>query len=75
MKSRRQPPAPAKTPAMVGPAWGACSPPEERTEESIWPKAPRSALPVHDEGRRPEVMQRLMARSSGVMGFRPVTTA
>ena len=40
-----------------------------QNEESILPKAPRRALPVHEEGRRPEVMQGLMARSTGVSAF------
>jgi hypothetical protein len=58
---------------MVGPAGAAASfLMEGITDVTISLNAPSSALPVQDAGSLPEVMQRLMVRSSGVSGFLPV---
>src|SRR5580693_5294688 len=67
MKSRRQRPAPSKTPAMSGPGAGSLAT-EGRTWPTIWPKAPSSELPVQVAGSRPEETQRRMARSSAFLG-------
>src|ERR1700735_1790648 len=67
MKSRRQLPAPSKTPAISGPGAGSLAA-DGKTWDTIWPKAPKSELPVHVATILPEETQRRMARSSAFLG-------